>query len=77
MTARLDGRVLTAEGNQESAAAPAVPVKEILTLSADGKTLSVVIESTGSVEKTPSTFIYTKTQAAEPCKSWPTPCKIP
>jgi hypothetical protein len=77
MTSKLDGRTLVGEGTQESTSATPVPVKETIALSADGKTLTVEIEVAAAAGKTSSTFTYAKAQSVEPCKAWPTPCKIP
>jgi hypothetical protein len=44
---------------------------EQFTVSADGKTLTVKI-STGAAA---TTLVYSRTQSADPCESWPTPCR--
>jgi hypothetical protein len=71
MTSKWDGRALVAEGNLD------VPIKESLTLSPDGKTLTIVIELAAASGKISSTFTYNKTDSVGTCRTWPTPCKTP
>ncbi|MBI4474156.1 MAG: hypothetical protein HY646_15910 [Acidobacteria bacterium] len=71
MVSRWEGRSLIGEGAQESASGGAsTPVKETITLSPDGRTLTIEITTTNS-----STYVYTRIQDVGPCKTWPTPCK--
>lgn len=64
---RWDGRTFRAEGES---------VKEALTLSADGRTLTITVTAGGgSGPLTSSTLVYQKTQDVEPCAAWPTPCR--
>jgi len=71
MTSKWEGRTLVGEGSSETTSGAPTAVKEVFSTSTDGRTLTVEITVGGNH----STLIYTKTQAAEPCRSWPTPCK--
>jgi hypothetical protein len=44
---------------------------EQLSLSADGKTLTVQVSSAAGS----STLLYTRKQDVDPCERWPTPCR--
>jgi len=78
MTSRWEGRSLVSEGTRESAASPvATHVKEVLSLSADGRTLTIEVTTTAAGDKSASTMAYTRTQDLGPCQTWPTPCKTP
>jgi hypothetical protein len=71
MTSKWEGRTLVGEGSSETTSGAPTAVKEVFSTSTDGRTLTVEITVGGNH----STLFYTKTQAAEPCRSWPTPCK--
>ena len=80
MTSRWEGGTLVSEGSRESASGTSVivtQVKEVLALSADGRTLEIEVTTTGADGKSASTLMYTRTQDVGPCQSWPTPCKYP
>jgi len=78
MTSRWDGRSLISEGTRETAASPVVThVKEVLSSSADGRTLTFEVTTSAGGEKSASTMAYTRTQDLGPCQTWPTPCKTP
>ena len=77
MTSRWDGRSLVGEGTRAFTALPAVRVKEVLSTSADGRTLTVEVTSSAAGVDSASTLVYVKTQSVGPCQSWPTPCKTP
>jgi hypothetical protein len=70
MTSRWEGRTLVSEGTSESTSAPSA-VREVFSANSDGRTLTIQI----TVGQNQSTLVYTRTQTAEPCRSWPTPCK--
>jgi outer membrane protein assembly factor BamB len=72
---RWESRSLVSEGNQESAGGT-VRVRESFSISADGKTLTVDVSVGEAAMKTQSTLVYSRQQAAESCKAWPTPCKV-
>ena len=77
MTSKWNGRTLMSEGRRESpsgATTVATPVKEIIALGDDGRTLTIDV-TTGSAENSTSRLVYTKIRTVEPCQSWPTPCK--
>ena len=68
VTSRRDGRVLATEG---------VGLKERLSLSDDGETLTIEITittATPSGERT-NRLVYTKQDVVDPCESWSTPCR--
>ena len=80
MTSRREGRTLVGEGRQETTAGASTlvkDVKEVIALSADGRTLTIEVTTSGSDEKSASTLVYTRTHDVGPCKTWPTPCKSP
>jgi hypothetical protein len=57
---RVEGHALIAEGTG---------LKEVLTLSPDGKTLTVVVTAAAGT----STLTYRRMDTIDPCASWPTP----
>ena len=68
VTSRWDGRVLETEG---------IGLKERLSLSDDGETLTIEITittATPSGERT-NRLVYTKQDVVDPCESWSTPCR--
>jgi hypothetical protein len=78
MTSRWDGRSLVSEGTRDTATGTSttvMQVKEVITLSADGRTLAVDVTTTTGSDTNTSTAAYTRTQDVGPCQSWPTPCK--
>ncbi len=74
MTARWEGRALVSEGAMKAPNGDTTTVKEVVGLSADGKVLTIEI-NTAAAEKAASTLVYTKITDVGPCESWPTPCK--
>lgn len=78
-TSRWEGRSLISEGTREftTAGTAATQVKETLSLSGDGRTLTIEVTMTAGGESTTSALVYTRTQDIGPCKTWPTPCKTP
>ena len=77
VTSRWEGRSLVTEGTREFAGSPAARVKEVLAVSADGRTLALEITTTTAGVDSVSSLTYTRTQSVGPCESWPTPCKTP
>ena len=75
MTSRWDGRTLVSEGTQESTSGASIKVKEVIALSADARTLTIDVTTTGPGDTIASTLVYTRSPLAEPCHNWPTPCK--
>ena len=53
----------------------AAGVKESLSMSADGRTLTVQVSATASGSLIASRLIYTKVERDDPCDKWPTPCR--
>jgi hypothetical protein len=79
-TARWDGPRLVAEGSRETSSGPSTSVTaitETFALSADGRSLTVEVTATSGGEKAVSTAMYVRAHDLGPCKSWPTPCKVP
>jgi hypothetical protein len=76
MTTKWDARALVSEGTRADSAGAAVPVREVLTLNADG-TLKIEVTATEAGKTAVSTLIYAKIQDVGPCETWPTPCKRP
>jgi outer membrane protein assembly factor BamB len=74
MTSRWGPRMLTSEGTSVSAAGAASSVKEVYTVSADGKQLTIDV-TTSSADAKNSRLIYARITNVGPCESWPTPCK--
>jgi hypothetical protein len=77
LTSRWEGRSLVSEGTREFTGSPAARVKEVLAVSADGRTLTLEITTTIAGVDGVSSLAYTRTQSVGPCRSWPTPCKTP
>ena len=67
-------RALVSEGTAVGASGSSVSVREVFSLSADGRTLTVDVTTKGTEEKT-SSLKYLRIQDVGPCESWPTPCK--
>ena len=77
MTSLWEGRSLVSEGRREFASGNSTEVKEVLSLSAESRTLEIAITITGADGKSESKLIYTETRDLGPCQSWPSPCKYP
>ena len=71
MTTKFDGRTVTSEGAWKNASGETTPVKEVLSLSADGKTITLQT----TVGANNSTMVYNRITDVGPCEKWPTPCK--
>jgi hypothetical protein len=71
MTTTWDGRTVTSAGAVKNAGGDVTNVKEVLSLSADGRVLTIQT----SVGANNSTLVYTKITDVGPCEKWPTPCK--
>ncbi|HSF18810.1 MAG TPA: hypothetical protein VLK65_25015 [Vicinamibacteria bacterium] len=78
MTSRWEGRSLVSEGSREpssgESASPA-RVREIFSLSADGRSLEIEITITDAEGESASSLRYTRIRDVGPCESWPSPCK--
>lgn len=76
-TSKWDGRVLVSEGAMKAPNGDTTTLRETLSLSTDGRTLTMAVTTVpaGQTEKASSTIVYSKITDVGPCASWPTPCK--
>jgi hypothetical protein len=74
VTSKWEGRALVSEGAMKAPNGDATTVREVISLSGDGKALTVQITTTAA-EKNESSLVYTRITDVGPCTSWPTPCK--
>jgi len=74
MTTKWEGRSLVSEGALKAPNGDTTTVREVMSLSADGKVLTIQI-NTMAAEKAASAVVYMRTMNVGPCESWPTPCK--
>ncbi len=74
MTTKWEGRTLVSDGAMKAPNGDTTTVREVLSISADGKVLTVQITTTAA-EKAASSLVYTRVTGVGPCESWPTPCK--
>ena len=81
MTTKWEGRSLISEGALKAANGDTTSVKEVVSLSADGKVLSLEVTTSAAAaaaapgEKASSSLVYTKISDVGSCETWPTPCK--
>ena len=75
MVSKWDGESLDAEGAMKAPNGDSTSVREIFSMSADGKTLTMSVTTATTAGKASSTLVYTKITDVGPCESWPTPCK--
>jgi hypothetical protein len=77
MTSKWDGRSLVSEGALKAPNGDTTTVREVVSLTADGKFLRIEVTTTpvGQTEKVSSSLVYAKITDVGPCASWPTPCK--
>ena len=75
MLSKWDGKSLASEGAMKAPNGDSNAVREVLSLSADGKTLTIAVTTTTAAGKASSTLIYSKITDIGPCETWPTPCK--
>jgi hypothetical protein len=77
MTSKWDGRSLVSEGAMKAPNGDTTTVREVVSLTADGKSLKMEVTTTpvGQTEKVSSSLVYTKITDVGPCEKWPTPCK--
>lgn len=76
MTSKWEGRALVSEGAMKAPNGDTTTVREVFTLGADGKSLTVQVATT-AIDKADSTLVYTRITDVGPCETWPTPCKRP
>ncbi len=74
MTTKWEGRALVSEGAMKAPNGDTTTVKEVVALSADGKVLTIEI-NTAAAAKAASTLVYTRITSVGGCETWPTPCK--
>jgi hypothetical protein len=80
VTSRWEGVALVSEGSRESASGTetlVTQVKEMVSLSSDGRSLVVEVTTTGAEGTSTTKAFYTRIEDVGPCQSWPTPCKQP
>jgi len=77
MTSRWERGSLVSEGAMKAPNGDTTTVREVVSLTADGKALKMDVTTTpvGQTEKVSSSLVYTKITDVGPCASWPTPCK--
>ena len=73
MTTKWEGRALVSEGAMKAPNGDTTTVKEVVALSADGKVLTIEINTAAAA----STLVYTRISSVGGCETWPTPCKRP
>jgi hypothetical protein len=69
------GATLVAEGTHVTGSAASAQVKEVFSVSPDGKVLTIEVTRTAGSEESASRFLYSRTSDLGPCEKWPTPCK--
>jgi hypothetical protein len=74
MTSRWDGQSLVSEGALKAPNGDTTTIREVVSLSADGKMLTMKV-TTSAADKASSTLVYSKITDVGPCETWPTPCK--
>ena len=77
MTTKWSGQALMSEGAMKAPNGDTTIVREVVSLSAEGKVLTMAVTTsagTGGTSST-STLIYTRIIDVGSCETWPTPCK--
>lgn len=77
MMTKWSDRALISEGALKAPNGDTTIVREVVSLSADGKTLTMAVTTsagTGGTSST-STLVYTRITDVGACETWPTPCK--
>lgn len=75
MTSKWEGRSLASEGAMKAPNGDTSTIREVLSLSADGKVLTMEVSTNTAAGKASSTLVYLKITDVGPCETWPTPCK--
>ena len=82
MTTKWEGKSLISEGALKAPNGDTTTIREAVSLSADGKVLTMDVTTSASAtatasqaEKASSTLVYTKITDVGSCETWPTPCK--
>ena len=74
MTSKWEGKSLISEGALKAPNGDTTAIREVISLSADGKLLTMEV-NTAAADKASSRLIYTRITDVGPCTTWPTPCK--
>lgn len=74
MKTKWDGKSLVSEGALKAPNGDTTAIREVASLSADGKTLTMEV-MTAAADQASSSLVYTKITDVGPCETWPTPCK--
>ena len=74
MTSKWEGKALVSEGAMKAPNGDTTTVREVLSLCADGKILTMEVTTTAAGTAS-STMVYTKITDVGPGETWPTPCK--
>jgi hypothetical protein len=74
VTSKWEGRALISEGALKAPNGDTTTVKEVVSLSADGKVLTIDV-TTSTAGSSASKLVYTKITDVGGCETWPTPCK--
>jgi hypothetical protein len=74
MSSKWDGKSLVSEGALKAPNGDTTTVREVVTLGADSKTLTMEVTTSGTASGS-SRLVYTKITDVGPCEKWPTPCK--
>jgi hypothetical protein len=77
MTTKWSGRALMSEGAMKAPNGDTTTVREVLSLSADRKVLTMAVTAAAGGAGTPSssTLVYSRITDVGGCETWPTPCK--
>jgi hypothetical protein len=80
MSSRWEGKSLISEGALKAPNGDITTIREVVSLSADGKVLTMEVRTSASAKATAdqeaaSTLVYTRITDVGPCETWPTPCK--
>ena len=76
MTSKWEATSLVGQGALKTASGDLTTIREVLSLSADGQSLTMEV-TTMAKEQASSTLVYTRIADVGPCETWPTPCKRP
>ena len=78
MITKWEGKSLVSQGALKAPNGDTTTVREMVSLSADGKVLTMEVSTFAKAsadQGASSTLVYTKIMDVGPCETWPTPCK--
>jgi hypothetical protein len=81
MMSKWEGKSLVSEGALKAPNGDTTAIREVVSLSADGKVLTLEVTTRSAAanasadQAASSTLVYTKITDVGPCETWPTPCK--